>query len=66
MSKAQELIKKEGLVGMIITDPYNMRHIRNIADIPESRFLQNVWKKKKAHWQSDTKISRCFAASSTR
>ena len=27
MSKAQELIKKEGLVGMIITDPYNMRHI---------------------------------------
>ena len=103
MSKAQELIKKEGLVGMIITDPYNMRRIsgfrggegalyisatqqvlitdsryteqaekvilplfRNIADIPESRFLQNVWKKKKAHWQSDTKISRCFAASSTR
>ena len=27
MSKAQELIKKEGLGGMIITDPYNMRHI---------------------------------------
>ena len=27
MSKAQELIKKEGLVGMIITDPYNMRRI---------------------------------------
>ena len=27
MSKAQELIKNEGLVGMIITDPYNMRHI---------------------------------------
>ena len=27
MSKAQELIKKEGLVGMIVTDPYNMRHI---------------------------------------
>ena len=27
MSKAQELIKKEGLVGMIITDPYNMRHL---------------------------------------
>ena len=27
MSKAQELIKKEGLLGMIVTDPYNMRHI---------------------------------------
>lgn len=27
MSKAQELVKNQGLSGMIITDPYNMRHI---------------------------------------
>ena len=104
MSKAQELIKNEGLVGMIITDPYNMRHIsgfrggegalyisatqqvlitdsryteqaekrvilrsfRNTADIPENRSLQSAWRKKREHWQSDTKTSLCFAVSSTR
>ena len=101
MSKAQELIKNEGLVGMIITDPYNMRHISgfrggegalyisatqqvlitdsryteqaekesdftNTADIPESRSLQSAWRKKREHWQSDTKTSHCFAASLTR
>ena len=89
---------------MIITDPYNMRHISGFRGgegalyisatqqvlITDSRYTEQAEKesdftivqehrghtreqifvecleKEEAHWQSDMKISRCFATSLTR
>ena len=45
MSKAQELIKKEGLGGMIITDPYNMRHISGFRGGEGALYISFGWKK---------------------